>query len=303
MKEFVVNENDSGQRIDKFISKLMPLLPQSMMYKGFRKNCVKLNGRHVKDGKVFVNEGDIVQLYFRDEFFSPEPEFIYIKPKLDIVYEDENILIINKEAGVVVHADEKGTKRTLIAMVQSYLFENNEYNPETENTFRPALCNRLDRNTGGLVIAAKNIKALRCMNEGLKNGKVNKYYKALVEGYPPQSGRLEGFTLRSDKKTTVVKSEEKDSKAAVLDYNVISHKDGYSLLLVKLYTGRTHQIRSQFSAEGFPLAGDIKYGGHSGRFKNSLWSVKLEFRFDKGSVLEYLNEKTIEITAPFENEF
>ena len=96
MKEFVVNENDGGQRIDKFISKLMPLLPQSMMYKGFRKNCVKLNGRHIKDGKFFVNEGDCVQLYFRDEFFSPEPEFIYIKPKLDIVYEDENILIVNK---------------------------------------------------------------------------------------------------------------------------------------------------------------------------------------------------------------
>lgn len=303
MREFIVNENDSGQRIDKFISKLMPFLPQSMMYKGFRKNCVKLNGKHIKDGKIFVSEGDCIQLYFKDEFFSHGPEFVYVKPKLEIVYEDENILIVNKDAGVVVHADEKGTKKTLVDMVQSYLFENNEYNPETENTFRPSLCNRLDRNTGGLIIAAKNAKALRCMNEGIKNGRVNKYYKAVTEGYPPQNGHLEGFTIRADKKTRVISECTDESKKAVLDYEVIAQKDGYSLLGIRLYTGRTHQIRSQLSEEGFPLAGDIKYGGHSGRFKNSLWSVKLEFCFEKGNVLEYLNKKTIEISSPFENEF
>ena len=305
MREFKINKNDAGQRLDKFILKAVKGMPMSLMYKAIRTKKIKVNRKRAEQKQMLI-EGDIVQMFLSEDLFSDkitDNELLTIKPQLDIVYEDENILIVNKEAGVVVHADEKGTKRTLIAMIQSYLFENNEYNPETENTFRPALCNRLDRNTGGLIIAAKNIKALRCMNEGLKNSRVNKYYKAVTEGYPPQSGRLEGFTVRNDKKTTIVKQEEKDSKNAVLDYNVISHKDGYSLLSVKLYTGRTHQIRSQFSAEGFPLAGDIKYGGHSGKFKNSLWSVKLEFCFEKGSILEYLNEKTIEITAPFENEF
>ncbi len=290
MREFIVNENDSGQRTDKFIAKLMPLLPQSMMYKGFRKNCVKLNGKHLKDGKVFLDEGDVLQLYFKDEFFSPEPEFEYIKPQLEVVYEDENILVINKDAGVVVHADEKGTKKTLVAMVQSYLYENNEYNPETEKTFRPSLCNRLDRNTGGLIIAAKNAKALRSMNEGIKNGKVNKYYKAVAEGYTPESGTLNGYLSRNEKVTSVLKTETKDTKQASLDYKTLKQKDGYSLLEIRLYTGRTHQIRSQLSNEGFPLAGDIKYGGHNGKFKNSLWSVKLEFCFDKAKRYFHLVE-------------
>lgn len=304
MKEFVINENSGGQRIDKFIAKLMPKLPKSMMYKGFRKKCVKLNGKHIKDGSVFIEEGDVLQLYFRDEFFENEPEFRYIKPKLDIVYEDDNILVINKATGIVVHADERNTGITLINMVQSYLFENNEYDPDKEQTFRPALCNRLDRNTGGLVIAAKNARALRDMNERIRTREVRKLYKAVVEGYPGESGHLEGFAVRNEKVTAVSANESDNSRAVSLDYRVISQKNGYSLVEIELHTGRTHQIRAQFSAAGCPLAGDTKYGGHGGRFRQALWSVGLEFDFkDNDFSLGYLNGKTIAVEAPFEKEF
>ena len=304
MKEFVINENSGGQRTDKFIAKLMPKLPKSMMYKGFRKKCVKLNGKHIKDGSVFIEEGDVLQLYFRDEFFENEPEFRYIKPKLDIVYEDDNILVINKAVGIIVHADERNTGITLINMVQSYLFENNEYDPDKEQTFRPALCNRLDRNTGGLVIAAKNARALREMNERIRTREVRKLYKAVVEGYPGESGHLEGFAVRNEKVTAVSANESDNSRAVSLDYRVISQKNGYSLVEIELHTGRTHQIRAQFSAAGCPLAGDTKYGGHGGRFRQALWSVGLEFDFkDNDFSLGYLNGKKIAVEAPFEKEF
>ena len=301
MREFTVNGNDAGQRIDKFISKLMPKLPKSMMYKGFRKKCVKLNGKHVKDGSVFVEEGDNIKLYFSDEFFEPEPEFRYVKPDLDIVYEDENILVINKAVGVVVHADEKGSGKTLIDMVQSYLLSKGEYDPHTENTFKPALCNRLDRNTGGLIIAAKNAEALRAMNERIRSREVHKYYMAIVEGYTEKSGHLTGYTTRKAKVTEVSDTPVKGGLEVSLDYETVKQKNGYSLVSVELHTGRTHQIRSQFAHIGFPLAGDRKYGGHGGMYRQALWSVRLRFDFkDTDFILGYLNGKEISIDAPFD---
>ena len=300
MREFIVNENDSGQRIDKFISKLMPQLPKSMMYKGMRKNCVKLNGKHIKDGSVFVHEGDEIILYFRDEFFNIENEFKYVKPQLDIVYEDENILVVNKAVGIAVHAGDNVGKTTLIDMVQSYLYENGEYNPNGENTFKPSLCNRLDRNTGGLIIAAKNAAALRSMNEAIREGRVHKYYLAVAEGYPQMQGRMQDYTVRHDKVTSVTEKKTAESKSAMLDYRVLMQKDGYSLVEIRLYSGRTHQIRAQFAAEGYPLAGDTKYGG---QFRQALWSIRLEFDFPHGSFFEYLNDTVLKVNAPFEKYF
>ena len=299
MREFLINANDGGQRLDKFIQKLMPGLPKSLMYKGFRKNCVRLNGKHIKDGSNFINEGDCVSLYFNDKFFKNETDFEYVKPSLDIVYEDKNILIIDKKVGVLSHTDEKGSRYTLINIVKSYLYDCGEYNPQEEQTFKPALCNRLDRNTGGLVIAAKNASALREMNEGIRNRYVRKFYTAIVEGYTPKKGHIEGKLSRVDKLTTVTDN----GKTASLDYSVKEQKDGYSLLLIELHTGRTHQIRSQFAQLGFPLAGDTKYGGHGEKYRQALYSTKIIFEFPKESKLYYLNNKEISVVAPFEESF
>lgn len=305
MREFIINENDGGQRLDRFLKKLMPRLPQSMLYKGMRKNCVKLNGKHIRDGSVFVNEGDVLALYFKDEFYVKErSSFAYVKPELDIVYEDENILVVNKAVGVVVHADERNTKAPLIDMIKSYLAENGEYTPGAENSFAPALCNRLDRNTGGLIIAAKNARALRDMNERIRNREVRKLYMAAVEGHPPREGHMEGYTERDKKVTAVTDKPGSGAKAASLDYRVIAEKNGCSLVLIELHTGRTHQIRAQFSSAGYPLAGDTKYGARGGGFRQALWSVKLIFDFSNTEhSLGYLNGRTIEVKAPFETDF
>lgn len=304
MREFIINENDSGQRLDRFITKLMPRLPKSMLYKGLRKNCVRLNGRHIKDGAVFLNEGDVLTLYFKDEFFEPEREFKYVKPRLDVAYEDGNIIIINKAAGVVSHADERKTAVTLIDMVKSYLYENGEYDPAAENSFSPALCNRLDRNTGGLVIAAKNAAALRCMNEIIRERRVHKFYMAIAEGYLDGSGHLEGMAERGGKVTRITDSAAPGAKAVSLDYRTLMQKGGYSLLEIELHTGRTHQIRAQLSAAGHPLAGDTKYGAHGGRYRQALWSVRLEFdSIEPESPLAYLGGRSFSADAPFAKEF
>lgn len=299
MREFTINENDAGQRLDKFITKLMPNLPRSLMYKGFRKNCVKLNRKHVKDGAKFLKSDDIVTLYFKDEFFEDKSDFNYTAPSFDAVYEDSNIIIVNKPAGLLSHADSDGGGVTLIDMIQSYLYDKNEYIPHHEQTFRPALCNRLDRNTSGLVIAAKNASALREMNKNIKDRNVHKFYTALAEGQVPDKGKIKSSLSRSGMKTY----SDESGKSAMLSYRLILYKDGYSLVHIELYTGRTHQIRVQFSDMGHPLAGDKKYGGKPCKFKNSLCCTELKFDFNPNSSLSYLNSLSVKITAPFEKYF
>ncbi len=298
MREFCINHNDGGQRLDKFIMKLMPDIPKSLLYKSLRKNCVRVNGKHVKDGAFVLNEGDIVTLYMKDEFYK-DTNFKYVKPDLDIIYEDSNVMVINKPVGMLCHNDENGQGETLIDMVISYLYDTGEFNPDIENTFKPALCNRLDRNTGGLVIGAKNAPALREMNRAIKAREVHKFYSAIAEGYTPLSGELKDKLSREDK-VTAVTDEGKD---AHLKYKAISQKNGYTLLEIELMTGRTHQIRAQFKNLGHPLAGDSKYGAVGGEFRQALYSTKIGFDFPECSILEYLNGREIKIEAPFERDF
>jgi len=186
LKEIVINKNDSGQRLDKFITKYMPALPQSMLYKGLRKNCIKINGKHEKNASRKLEEGDVLNLYFKDEFFqkqNPDEAFYKIVPDIDIIYEDENILLINKKPGMVVHTDDDGESNTLIEHIKSYLFRKGEFVPENEKTFVPSLCNRIDRNTGGIVIAAKNAETLRIMNQKIKDRELKKQYLCITKGY------------------------------------------------------------------------------------------------------------------------
>lgn len=291
MREVTVGINDGGQRLDKFILKLMPSLPKSMLYKGLRKKCVRLNGKHIKEGASFVSAGDVLTLYFADEFFRHDTGFKYVEPEFEVEYEDENILVVNKPVGLLSHSDEHGEGVSLVDMVKSYLYDKGEYSPEQEQTFSPALCNRLDRNTGGLVIAAKNAMALREVNASIKARKIRKFYTAAVVGNPPKTGHLENTLSRSDKVTKVSAS----GKSASLDYRVISHNDGESVVEIELHTGRTHQIRAQFSEFGYPLVGDTKYGGGTG-FRQALYSTRLIFGFSEDSLLSYLNNKEVTLT-------
>ena len=307
MREFTINRNDAGQRLDKFLTKLLPNLPQSMLYKSLRKDCVKVNGKHVKDGAFKLCEGDNLKLYLKDEFFeAPDPDTAFMKltPKLDIVYEDENILLADKKQGMCVHADENGSSDTLIDHIKAYLWKKGEFLPEEENTFVPSLCNRIDRNTGGIVIAAKNAEALRILNQKIKDRELEKSYLCLIYGHlDRKSGTLSGYILKDEQKKQVYvyNTPKKGAKSYLTRYNVIREFANYSMVEARLETGRTHQIRAGFAAIGHPLLGDGKYGTNeiNRQFSytgQALYSYKLKFTFKTdGGMLEYLNGKEFEI--------
>lgn len=315
MREIVIKKNDAGQRTDKFLAKYMKNIPRAMLYKGLRKNCVRVNGRHVKDGGYMLAEGDVLQLYFKDEFFDAghDDAFMRIKPSIDIVYEDENIMLIDKKPGVNVHADDSGDTNTLIEHVKAYLYQKGEYAPENEQSFAPALCNRIDRNTGGIVIAAKNAEALRIMNLKIKERELKKLYLLIAVGIMEKKrGRIKSYLLKDEQKKSVyVYSAPKEgAKTAITEYRVIAEKNGNSLIEAELLTGRTHQIRAQFSSIGHPLLGDGKYGQNkinraAGFYHQALYSYKLRFCFktDAGA-LAYLNGREFSVkNVPFAKEF
>ncbi len=297
MKQIVITKNDANQRLDKFLTKFMPSLPKSMLYKSLRKNCVRVNGKHIKDGAYMLKESDELSLYFRDEFFEKEEVHISENDNIDVVYEDDNILIVNKPAGLVVHADDKNTSDTLIARIHSYLYKKGFYDPSKEQSFTPALCNRIDRNTSGLVIAAKNATALRIINEKIKNREIRKYYLCITEGIPPKkSDTLVSRLTRDEKKVHLSDDGEKE---IVTKYEVLSEYGTCAMLKIELLTGRTHQIRAQMADIGCPLEGDVKYGASKGN-GYKLCSYRLEFDFlsDAGE-LEYLKGKAIEINPKY----
>ena len=306
MKEFTIGTNDAGQRLDRFLSKAVPLLPASLAQKYIRIKRIKLNGgRAERDTRL--KAGDLLQLYINDEFFDKPREdnaFLTVAtPKLNIVYEDEHILLADKRPGLAVHPhDGAEYGRTLIDHIQAYLYQKREWRPREENAFTPALCNRIDRNTGGIVIAAKTAEALRVLNQKIKDREMDKRYLAIVEGTPkPRKGSLKGYLFKDAKKNRVfvTNTPQTGSKSCQTNYEVLCSRDGLSLVECELITGRTHQIRAQFAHAGHPLLGDGKYGKLDKRYDRTyqaLYSYKLTFQFttDAGA-LEYLNGKSFQV--------
>ena len=307
MRELTIGKNDAGQRVDRFVSKALPLLPPALLQKYIRLKRIKVNGgRAQRDQRL--REGDVLQLYINDEFFDkPREDNLFLtlfRPSLDIVYEDENLMLLNKRPGLVVHADETEKVNTLINHIQAYLYQKREWNPRWENAFTPALCNRIDRNTGGIVIAAKNAEALRILNQKIKDREIEKRYLCIVHGTPkPAEGRLEGYLFKDAKENRVyiTKKPQPGAKTAVTFYRTLKTKSGLSLVECELLTGRTHQIRAQMAAAGWPLLGDGKYGKLDKRYDRkyqALYSYKLRFDFttDAG-ILAYLNGKSFEVAS------
>ncbi|MBQ1226263.1 MAG: RluA family pseudouridine synthase [Clostridia bacterium] len=307
MRTLTINTNDAGQRLDKFLSKAVPTLPTSLMYKLIRTKKIKVNRKRTEH-TYFLCEGDTVELFIKEEFFENTVETASLKltPHIDIIYEDENIILCDKRAGMIVHSDDKESTNTLISHITAYLYQKGEYDPEKENSFAPALCNRIDRNTGGIVIAAKNAQTLRIMNEKIKNRELSKKYLAAVHGtFEEKEGVLKGYLIKDSKTNTVkvFKTQPKngEAKKIITGYRVVAEKNGLSLLEVDLITGRTHQIRAHMSSIGHPLLGDGKYGVNRddkqiGYKYQALYSYSLEFCFKGDSgILGYLNERTFKI--------
>ena len=311
MREYTVGRNDAGQRLDRFIGKVEPGLSPALLQKTLRKKDVKINGRPAR-GDARLAEGDQVRIYLTEEFFGAERRKSLPaqeqKVELDIAYEDGNILVADKRPGVLCHdAGGAWSGGTLIAQIQTYLRQKGEWDPRRENSFAPALCNRIDRNIGGLVIAAKNAAALRVMDGKIKNREIEKTYLCAVLGSPrPAAGRLEGYLFKDAKKNQVYvyDAPRPGALTAATEYRTLSTAGELSLLECRLITGRTHQIRAQMAHAGWPLLGDGKYGVEKknrayGEKRQLLHSYRLRFAFrEDGGELNYLNGVTVQGSVP-----
>ncbi|MCD8036124.1 MAG: RluA family pseudouridine synthase [Clostridiales bacterium] len=280
--------------------------PKGFVYKMIRKKRIKLNGGRA-DGNEILNEGDKIQMYLSDETmagFMEKKTVVHSERKFDIVYEDENVLAVNKSAGVLSHSESAYDKDTLIDQILSYLNEKGEYNPEQENSFTPALANRLDRNTSGIVLAGKTADALRQINEAVKTRKIKKLYKAIVCGTIEKGGRLEDLYSKDRERNKAALGE--GDKKIITEYKPLKTKDGYTVVEVKLITGKSHQIRVHMASMGCPIIGDIKYGNaeenayfrkKAGVKRQLLHAYRLEFGGFCGG-LEHLNGKVITADEP-----
>lgn len=305
MREILVGANDAGQRLDRFLKKYLRKAPLSFIYKTIRKKNVKVNGIRLKEEDI-LNEGDVISLYLSDETID---QFIREEVNLksskfpNIVYEDENIILLDKPAGTLSHNDQKEFQKNMLDMMVDYLIAKGDYSPRNEMSFRPAICNRLDRNTSGILIGAKNAMTLRAINKEIRSENIDKYYLALVAGKTKGKFSDVSYLTKDSKNNKVSVSKNKDldslSKQSVTEFETIASTNEFSLLKVNLITGRTHQIRTVLKSLRFPILGDTKYGDdrlnrqfmNKYRYKSQfLHNYKVVFH-NLPKELSYLNDK------------
>ena len=311
MRTLTVGQNDAGQRLDKFLTKALPRMPKSLLYKSIRIKKIKVNRKRAAPEQILA-EGDELQLFLPDDLFDrtgdaeTASELARIKGELPILYEDENLILLDKRPGIAVHEDDKGSSDTLLTALRAYLFRRGEYDPAKEQSFAPSLCNRIDRNTGGIVIAAKNAAALRDMNERIRRRVMGKFYLAAVHGVPKaREATLSGYLKKDEIKKEVTvyeKNPPPGAKKIVTRYRVLAvSPDGKtSLLEVELLTGRTHQIRAHLAFIGHPLVGEGKYADNRtdrarGFSHQALSAYRLVFPPPQGDSLDYLSEKVFTV--------
>ena len=316
MKQYTATPNDDGVRLSRFVQSVTRDFPTSLFYKSFRNKRVKVNGKKAVP-EYRIQAGDLIELYINDEFFDkPSEENLFLtlfKPHLTVVYEDEHLLLADKPQGMVVHADETEKVNTLINHIQAYLYQKREWNPKWENAFTPALCNRIDRNTGGIVIAAKDAETLRVINEKIRDRELDKRYLCITVGRPRKpEGRVECFLLKDEQKkqVSVYHKPIPGGKTAITDYKVLETRGELSLVEIGLETGRTHQIRATMADLDCPLLGDGKYGRGDvnrryGETRQALYAYKLTFDLptDAGHLNYLRGQSFIVENVPFRDKY
>ncbi len=262
MKKIDITKNESEQRLDRFLLKYFNNTTRSNIYKLIRKKVFKVNGKRMTDENYFLQEGDVLEMFISDESMNAMmKEFIPFKPEklgLDIVFEDEEILVLNKPKGLLTHPDKSEYKNTLATMVHFYLRD------LCTNTFRPAPVHRLDKNTSGVVIFAKTYESLKKYNALMRERNVEKYYICVVEGHLRKPGEVKGYLIKDElqNKVRIVTRDSDEAKFCHSKYKPLKQFGDYTLVEVELLTGRSHQIRASMQLLGHPIVGDLKYGGH-----------------------------------------
>lgn len=310
MKEVNITGKEENQRLDKFLLKYFNNAPKSFVYKMLRKKRIKFNGKKA-EGNEIIKNGDKLQMYIAPETMDSlmsEKEIVKAERHFGIVYEDDNILVVSKPAGLLSHPESSADKNTLIDQILYYLYEKGEYDMSKESSFTPAICNRLDRNTGGIVIAGKNLAAVQAVNKAIAQRKIKKYYITMVRGEFTQEKELFGYHVKDELTNTVkvLKKEAPGAKKIFTKVKPIAVKDKFSLLEIDLITGKSHQIRAHLKSMGYPVIGDRKYGEMrvNTRFKDKyglnnqfLFAYKIAWHENEG-VMAYLNGKEFTAVLP-----
>lgn len=309
MKEIRITKNEENQRLDKFLLKYMNKASKGFLYKMLRKKRIKYNGGRA-EGSELLKAGDTLQLYLAEETissFMEEKTVAEAKRHFAIVYEDDDILVVNKPAGLLTHPEKSSDKDTLIDQILYYLYQKGQYLPEADSSFTPALCNRLDRNTSGIVIAGKTLKGVQAVNEAIRSHKLDKYYLTLVAGEIREAGEITAYLKKDEEKNQVrISKREGNGKKTMTKYRPLACAKGYTLLEIHLITGKTHQIRAHMQSIGHPVVGDRKYGSeHSNqKFREEyalsnqfLHAIRVEWK-EKDGPLGYLYGKEMTALLP-----